>query len=247
MRAFIPVAFAAVLMLPSTAALAHHTWLSRDAASGDVVMLWGHPGHDPEGPNKGAVVELKVYGPDGKATEISARLEKKGAPLAMPMPEGKVFAVAGFTDNGFMVDTADRKYVRTNKLVVKDATKSIWSRQYAKMILPGATAAQYAKPLGQLVEIVPMSDPYALKAGEKLKVKVLYQGKPVANGSLGLDNGFEANPDKTKFVTGPDGVAEVPLFAKQTVIGVYHRVPGTVPALADEDSLAATLCISGLK
>jgi uncharacterized GH25 family protein len=74
MKALLPTAFAAALMLSSTAALAHHTWLSRDAANGDVVMLWGHPGHDPEGPNKGSVVELKVFGLDGKATEIASRV-----------------------------------------------------------------------------------------------------------------------------------------------------------------------------
>ncbi|MBN2751413.1 MAG: DUF4198 domain-containing protein [Rhodospirillaceae bacterium] len=247
MYAILSAAFAVALLLPATEARAHHTWLSSDAKNGDLVMLWGHPGPDVEGPNKHSVVELNVFSLDGNKVEIAEKLEKKGALLSASLPKSKIFAVAGFTDNGFMVNTEKRKYIHTNKLVMKNATKSIWSRQFAKMILPGASAAQYVQPLGQLVEIVPLSNPYILNAGEKLKVKVLYQGKRVVGAKLGLDNGIEANPDKTKFVTGSDGVAQVPLLAKQTVIGVYHRVPGTVPMLADQDSLAATLCVNGLK
>jgi hypothetical protein len=41
-----------------------------------------------------------------------------------------------------------------------------------------------AKPLGQRFEIVPLQDPTGLKQGERLPVKVFFEGKPVPGAKI---------------------------------------------------------------
>jgi hypothetical protein len=60
------------------------------------------------------------------------------------------------------------------------------SRQFAKWIDASSPAA--AKPLGDDLEIVPASDLSGRKVGDKVTLKVLSQGKPVAGAIVAIDH-----------------------------------------------------------
>lgn len=51
-----------------------------------------------------------------------------------------------------------------------------------------AKAGDPTKPSGLSLEVVPLKNPFALKPGEALNVRVLFQGKPLAGANLGWDH-----------------------------------------------------------
>jgi hypothetical protein len=89
--------------------------------------------------------------------------------------------------------------------------REIYSR-CAKAIVqvgqPGARSdAQVTTPVGLTLEIVPEKNPYALKMGEQLPVRVLYQGRPLAGATVMLTNlQFDGQPLQTK-ISDPSGHA----------------------------------------
>ena len=72
----------------------------------------------------------------------------------------------------------------------------------------------YSKPLGQRIEIIPQSNPYQLKAGDQLKVKVLFDGKPLAGATaMATYDTFTKEHDvyAHTLTTGNDGTIQVPI------------------------------------
>ena len=67
------------------------------------------------------------------------------------------------------------------------------------------------KPLGLPLEIVPLADPFGRKAGEALKVRVLFQEKPLAAANLGWDHPSEADGPAGTVRTDRNGEALIPI------------------------------------
>lgn len=63
-----------------------------------------------------------------------------------------------------------------------------------------------ARPLTHELELTPLNNPLALKAGDKLRLRVFYQGKPAANVTV-------AYFGKPRGVTGADGAMNIRLSA----------------------------------
>ena len=68
-----------------------------------------------------------------------------------------------------------------------------------------------SKPIGLPLEIVPLQDPFALKAGEALKVRVLFRGKPLAGANLGWDHPGEGELPAGTVLSNEKGEALVPI------------------------------------
>jgi nickel transport protein len=81
------------------------------------------------------------------------------------------------------------------KTEVTGAIRSWLSKDSLKWL--GQWAAPFARPLGDGLEIVPTSDPFALKPGDKLVVRVLLAGKPVSGAPVAYhgDTRGETDPD----------------------------------------------------
>lgn len=76
-----------------------------------------------------------------------------------------------------------------------------------------ARSAHYATPMGYPAEIMPMANPYSLKAGATLQVKTLVDGKPAANQLVmfgGEVSGKEAMEQKSTR-SDANGMASIPL------------------------------------
>jgi uncharacterized GH25 family protein len=77
-----------------------------------------------------------------------------------------------------------------------------------------ATSAEFGTVLGYEAEIVPLQNPYALKAGDVLRVRCLVLGKPLANYVV-LAGGRRQDSDKRldaqRLMTDTEGVAAVKL------------------------------------
>jgi uncharacterized GH25 family protein len=74
--------------------------------------------------------------------------------------------------------------------------------KYAKTLLRvgsgGGAAALYARPLGHRLEIVPEADPHSLGRGRELPVRLLFDGRPLANARLVIGSTDAATATQSK-------------------------------------------------
>lgn len=89
-------------------------------------------------------------------------------------------------------------------------------------------------PTGMSLEIVPMTDPTTLKAGESFRVAVLYQGKPLSQATVKLtDLAADERPVATE-LTGTDGDATFTVpYKGQWLLNVIWSVPAPNNPAAD--------------
>ena len=72
----------------------------------------------------------------------------------------------------------------------------------------------YAQPLGQKIEIIPMSNPYSLKRGSDLSVKILFDGKPLPGARvMSTYDTFSKEHDVYAHTidTSQDGTVKIPI------------------------------------
>lgn len=113
------------------------------------------------------------------------------------------------------------RYEREGVFAKFDST-SQRSQKFAKSVVEvgqGGPRA-FARTAGHALELVPVKDPATVRAGEVFEVRLLFRGKPLASaylraGIAGSDSGVEASSNRadTTLVTGPDGIARLPLRA----------------------------------
>jgi nickel transport protein len=134
------------------------------------------------------------------------------------------------------------KLLRTTIAEAPDARESLWSVKFGKDLT--GSGAPWDKVLGHELEIVPLSDPLTVKPGQKLHLRVLFSGQPLA-GEIERGDGLTVVPeaDIPRFTTDSDGVAEVPVVKSGPMqLVIDHSVsPSATPALAKVDMFNATL------
>lgn len=116
--------------------------------------------------------------------------------------------------------------------------------KYAKALLKsGAPDVYFKQPSGLIIEIIPESDPYALKPGDELPIQVLFRGKPFAG--LQIEASWAAGQEgKTMAAgrTGPDGRARIKLpAAGQWRLHTIRMERCSDAATADWESFWASL------
>ena len=122
--------------------------------------------------------------------------------------------------------------------------------KYAKTLLRiggGKGAAElYRRPLGHRLEIIPEADPYSLKAGETLPVRLMFDSRPLANARLviGSTDGTTATQSKMPGVrTDAEGGARLRLDkgGGPHYIHALHMIPAQNRTDVEWESFWATL------
>jgi nickel transport protein len=160
----------AVLALVTTSAGAHEYWIEK--GDGGYTLFQGHVFSTHEG-------EARVqYDP-----AIVKRVTCAGGAAASPEP-GKTYPVriAGRCA-ALLVDIVSGYWTQTltdtvpkPRSEVRGALRGWKSEESIKRLDNWSAAAM--KPLSDGLEIVPLENPFLLKPGDKLRVQVLWQGKP---------------------------------------------------------------------
>ena len=116
--------------------------------------------------------EVFFITPSSKRVSKDSKLGETGTYLCLAVPM-----------NGFATKTPDGYQRGKNKKEVKNPVLCRNSMKFAKAVFTIGQAGgdAYSKPLGQAMEIIPLKDPALLKTGDILPVKVLKEGKPVAD------------------------------------------------------------------
>lgn len=244
------LAIAAMLATASIAS-AHDVWLtlSGDAAGRRVIVNYGHPGDRPPAmPDK--ILDLLAIKSDGRTSLLAGvqPVQANGTFVveSQPFADNGHILLATRYDNGYWVRTKDGLYRNATRRLVPDATDSLWSSKFAKALT--GPDAPWQIVVGHDLEIMPLSDPSAIKPGQSLRLKVLFLGKPLPGAEVERGDGKTAMAEKDipRFATDSDGVTSIPIVgAGPHLLVIDHKVvPSAVPEQADQDLFAATLWFS---
>lgn len=123
----------------------------------------------------------------------------------------------------------------------------VFSRCAKALLLVGAPQAAapadtgFDRPVGMPLEILPEKNPYDLKAGDEIPVRLLYQGKPLA-GALVIALGLHQTDARIAARSGKDGRVRLRLpDAGFWLIKAVHMVPAPPETGVDWESLWASL------
>lgn len=191
---------------------AHDFWLQPRSfwiAPGSVApvsMLVGH-GRDraPWAVSVDRVLVLRSIGPRGSQEHRPAlRGMRSAAEVALPFtaPGTHVLALqSGYAEsnlpsqrfNAYAKEEGLTPALRLRRRTGKADTagREIYSRRAKALVQvgpPGAPQPHVTRPIGLTLEIVPERDPYRLRGGESLPVRVIYEGKPLAGALVKLTN-----------------------------------------------------------
>ncbi|GMO46124.1 MAG: hypothetical protein Ta2G_01170 [Termitinemataceae bacterium] len=129
---------------------------------------------------------------EGKKIGGNLKLEKNEAKIwyqtTYKLANDTPTIIVGNRKGDFYCLFTDGEYADGKKATVakanpkKTIAKSRYFAKYSKLYLnPAANDASFSTPLGHDIEIIPLSNPAALKKGAKPKFRVLYKGAPLAN------------------------------------------------------------------
>lgn len=223
------------MLLPFCTAQAHGVWVARRAGEWAVVLGEG-PLDDAYKPS--AVLQVTAQARDGSDATVSLQPRERNLVL-QPSQEAATLSVR--FEDGYWSQKADGQWVEGNRLQVPDARKVGYYQMFSRTVIAPSSAA--SKPLGLPLEIVPQSDPMALKPGGRLRVRVLLHGKPLANAKLMTD--YLAGTASPSVRTDRQGYASIKVrSAGLSVVKVGHQMPRTDTKEADEDGYAATLAFA---
>jgi len=100
--------------------------------------------------------------------------------------------------------------------------------KFAKAYLAGKNGSEtYQEPVGHRLEIITSENPATLKSGEDLKVKVLFDGKPLKTELYATYDGFSSSPNTYAYFSSTDenGLARVRITSEGTwMVRVQHEI-----------------------
>lgn len=162
-------AVVAAMLAPS--AQAHGIWIAQ--RHGDQAIIYGHGATD-EVYDPAKITELKAY----DATFAPVALKRETADdHALIVADPTHAVITAVFDNGFWTEKRDGSWENKPKSEVENGKTIGRYLKYATSIV-GDTERPF-KPFGMPLEIVPLANPTALKAGKELWIQVLSNGKPV--------------------------------------------------------------------
>lgn len=232
MRSFKLAALCGALLIQVQAASAHGAWVAE--RWGELGVVYGHgAGDDAYDPAK--VTRAEAVDEKGAAVAVEiARREKH----ALLVPASEPAAIALEFDNGYWTEGPDGKWVNRPKDEVPGA-KSAGHYVKNSLALLHIHDGLPALPR-QALQIVPLANPIGRKASDSLRVRVLFEGKPLAGVAVTLD--YVNAPGLASPATDASGEVEVMIRNDGlNVLAVSHAAPLENDPKADEVGYTATL------
>ena len=198
-------------------------------------------------PRRWVHLDTTSWNPAGKQTALTVRVEEPGTYVvgASTLPRGIELSAKDFNEYLAHDGIPDILALRRKKGDLKKAARERYAKHVKAIIQAGAPrTANIGEVLGYPAEIVPLSNPYSIRAGGSLRIRALVDGKPVAN-QLIVAGG--RTPKGVRFTerrvrTDGNGVARVPLASRgQWYVKFINLVPVTDDPAIDYESKWATL------
>ncbi len=223
--------FALLLLLVPSLSAAHDTWVQTNTPRvrvGDVVhvdLMLGNHGNDHRDFKLASKITLApctltVIDGQGKSHDLKSKIVDMGyAPKE------------GFWSARFIPQGVGLHAVVHSLDTLHGSTRAIKSaKTYFSAGAGAEKAIGFDKPLGHILELVPVTNPAAFVAGQPIKLRLLYQGKPLPEARVSfiprgqvLAEGFDKDFERT---TDAEGVATfTPKEGNFVLAVVHHGVP----------------------
>lgn len=239
---------------------AHRVWVSADHTHGGEILK-AELGYG-EFPDFEPIPEarLDIFKPLVLVTEQGKQvLQQKGLynyqyQSAKPVADGSYLVLAEYQPTFWSKNAAGWK--RTNMKEMTDATYCEQSRMYGKFIVnvghESADTKVITRPVGQLLEIVPLDNPANVHVGEPFKVRVLYKGEPLPKATLtatfdGFDTSDRSQTHKVEAqafsdTTADDGTVNIiPLRQGFWKASVEHKTDFADQSVCQKESTYTTM------
>lgn len=216
-------------------AQAHGIWFAQ--RSNQLALIYGLGADDLDMIKRQPKVKsVTAYDEHGK--EVATQLTASG-PLLVVNTDNQPAMVAGVLDNGLWSKTPDGKWYNKGKDEVPNATVSEHTFKYAVHLLKPLHGAVPILP-GQKLQIVPVGDQLPEQMGKPLKIRVLFNGKPISGAEVQPD--LLNDPDSVPLKTAADGTVTIKVRNQGlNVVVARFDSPPAEPAKANNDEHEATL------
>lgn len=220
------------LLLTYQTAFAHHPWVEKEG--GKFLVAWGHlPNVSPYDPKR--VKDIKVFDQDGQKIVFN-RSDEAEKVYVTPKADASMITLS--FEGSYLVTTPDGKKAMTKREAQKagmQVVDSIYYNQFAKSLFGYSNSV--VKPHDLKFEIVPLKNPFTLKANELLPIKVLFDGKPIDGVTIKVGTTEVAKTDG-------EGVAQIQTTGQgmQVILATY-RIPTTDNPDADYFSYTTVLTV----
>ncbi len=230
MKKFHSMTLALLLCLGLSApASAHNLWLNatdfaptlsgRAGAHSKIYFGFGHRFPVQDFLDKDKLREFRLILPDGSQRDLDAG---ENGFLATPVvfKDAGGYIVSAATATGFYTmftnDDGRIHHKMDGMQGLSNVVLSLYYENYTKALIDVESSNEqaYVTPVGHRIEIVPLENPYLKKAGDTLRLQVLFNGKPAPFCPLSATYlGFSSKEDyafSTK--TNSRGIAELRLL-----------------------------------
>jgi cobalt/nickel transport system permease protein len=208
-------------------ALAHDFYIEKKG--NELLLVFGH-GAKREEFDLNKVKQVRAFDSNGK--EISAEKEKRSSGLLLRTERSPSLLFAEI-DNGYWSKTIYgwKNLPKRKASRVVESNRSLF---YSKALLSWSEAA--AKPLVDAVlDILPLENPFELRTGSLLPIRVICRGKPVS----GVD--VETGDHQKMATTDKEGEAKILLTKGYQLFSVSIKEPLKNDPDADYLSITSTL------
>lgn len=218
---------ALMLLLQASVASAHDYWIEQKGEG--LMLVFGH-GSQRLNFEVEKAKALKAFDVQGK--ELAVHKEKKGKGLLLKI-SGQAALVTAVVDNGYWSKTI-YGWKEEPKRKASRVIEAIRQLYYTRALIAWPDVAQTATS-DHSIALIPLQNPFTMKPGDMLQVKVLYNGNPLPNAEM---NGGEHN---ALGKTDKEGMIKVPIVAGANLLSVEYKVKIKDDPDADTLDQTATL------
>ena len=242
-RAVLAALAAFALVAMSAPVLAHYPWIT--VVEGDAGPAFRvHFGHRFPAEGRLAPHQLQavhLIAPDGVAHELA--LEDDELHPLPPLGEGTHLLVA--EQNPSFWSRTHEGGRRASREQYPDAFSCSQSANVMKAVVGRGAGEAWAQEQGHPLELIPLSDPAALRTGAPLEIRVLLHGEPWTGEIRATYAGHEAQDEEAyavRVATNDEGVARfVPAVAGHWLVLAHAGEDFPDPEICDRRSYHSTL------
>jgi len=148
---------------------------------------------------------------DLKKNNLSLRLKDEGTYLLAMQSDNAFIAMEADKFNAYLTeDGLDDILDARKKTNTLDQPSKEYFRRHSKLLVQVGkkTDNTFSKVVGLPLEIIPEQNPYALKIGDPIGFKVLFEGKPLFGAKVRIWNRFENRTTLQNIYTEKTGLVE---------------------------------------
>lgn len=177
---------------------------------------------------------------------VDLRFNEEGTHLVAVSSKNSFIELDAAKFNAYLEEDGLREVLEHRRKTHTDTlpARELYSR-FSKCILQVSEplSATFGQKVGTPLEILPITNPYALRQGERMAIKVLYDGVPLPNALVKIwHRQGGGGTRKQELRTNIKGNLSFAVDAKGVwMVSLVHMVPAADPAQADWQSYWASL------